>query len=79
MAMKRYKLVITLLLGAALIAMLFIWLGRVKPVEVLVSTVSTGPVQETVANTRAGTIEACRRAGIWNWKSRSSIWTVHWS
>ena len=64
MVMKRYKLAITLLLGAALIAALFTWLGREKPVEVLVRKVSTGPVQETVANTRAGTIEACRRAGI---------------
>ena len=64
MVIKRYRLLITLLLGAVIIAALFTWLGREKPVEVLVSKVSTGPVQETVANTRAGTIEACRRAGI---------------
>ena len=61
---KRYKLYITLLVIIAMIAALVVWLGRAKPVEVIVKTVSTGTVQETVANTRAGTIKACRRAGI---------------
>lgn len=39
-------------------------MGREKPVEVVVKKIDVGVVQETVANTRAGTIEACRRAGI---------------
>ncbi len=64
MPAKRYKLFVTLLVIAAAIAALVIWLSRDKPVEVMVKQVGIGKVQETVANTRAGTIEACRRAGI---------------
>jgi len=64
MLAKRFKLFITLLFIAAAITALFVWLSREKPVEVIVKKVDIGAVQETVANTRAGTIEACRRAGI---------------
>jgi len=61
---KRFKLFITLVFIAAAITALFVWLSREKPVEVVVKKLDVGAVQETVANTRAGTIEACRRAGI---------------
>lgn len=64
MPAKHHKLIVTLVVVAALIAALVYWLGRDKPVDVIVKTVGSGAVQETVANTRAGTIEACRRAGI---------------
>jgi HlyD family secretion protein len=64
MLSKRLKLIIVLFTGAAIILALALWLGRVKPVEVIVQTIETGIVQDTVANTRAGTIKACRRAGI---------------
>ena len=64
MLAKRYRLIITLLVIAAAIVALVAWLSRDKPVEVIVKKVDTGAVQETVANTRAGTIEACRRSGI---------------
>ena len=60
----RHKLIVTLVVVAAIIGALVYWLGRDKPVDVIVKTVGSGSVQETVANTRAGTIEACRRAGI---------------
>ncbi len=64
MLKKRIRLFIIFLIIVAAIAVLVVWLGREKPVEVLVKKVDVGSVQETVANTRAGTIEACRRAGI---------------
>lgn len=64
MRRQRFRLLITLLIIAAAIAAMVIWLGREKPVEVVVKKIDVGVVQETVANTRAGTIEACRRAGI---------------
>ena len=35
-----------------------------NPVEVAVHTVSRGWVEATVANTRAGTVKACRRAKL---------------
>jgi HlyD family secretion protein len=40
------------------------WLTRPKPVAVALVTVERGPVTATVANTRAGTVDACRRAGL---------------
>jgi HlyD family secretion protein len=64
MRTQRVRLFISLLIVVAAIAALVVWLGREKPVEVVVKKIDVGVVQETVANTRAGTIEACRRAGI---------------
>jgi len=40
------------------------WLTRPKPVAVTVVTVARGPVSATVANTRAGTVDACQRARL---------------
>jgi HlyD family secretion protein len=37
---------------------------RTKPVRVAVVTVERGEVLSTVSNTRAGTVDACRRAGM---------------
>jgi len=51
------------LIVAAAIA-LFWWSTRDAPVSVGVYTVAAGTVQSTVANTRAGTVDACRRARI---------------
>jgi len=56
-------------LGIALLVLLiviaaFAWLTRAKPVKVLVSPITTGTVEATVANTRAGTVEACQRTKL---------------
>jgi len=40
------------------------WALRPQPVEVVVTAVDQGTVERTVANTRAGTIKACRRAHL---------------
>ncbi len=37
---------------------------RPEPVEVVIRPVETGPVEKIVANTRAGTVEACRRTKL---------------
>lgn len=43
----------------------FIWLKtRPKPIEVFIKPVERGTVEKTVANTRAGTVDACRRAKL---------------
>jgi HlyD family secretion protein len=64
MAVKHIKLyTIVALIGIVLIG-LFMWFGRSKPVKVIVGQAEYGQVRDTVANTRAGTIKACRRAGI---------------
>lgn len=40
------------------------WVSRSKPISVAVAAVEKGIVEKTVANTRAGTVEACRRAKL---------------
>ncbi len=40
------------------------WKTRPEPVAVAVHAVSTGPVEATVSNTRAGSVEACRRTRL---------------
>ncbi len=40
------------------------WFARPHAVAVTVATVTPGKVRDTVANTRAGSIEACRRTGL---------------
>lgn len=64
MLKKHFKLFVSLAVIFAIAVVLYAWLGRSKPVAVVVKTVTYGTVQNTVANTRAGTIKACRRAGI---------------
>lgn len=54
---------ITLLLFALLAAWGW-WATRTKPVAVAVTAVEKGTVEKTVANTRAGTVKACRRAKL---------------
>ena len=57
------RLAIALTLVAILAAGLF-WLTRPKPVAVVVRAVETGTVEATLANTRAGTVEACQRTKL---------------
>jgi HlyD family secretion protein len=57
----RWFIVLLLLIGAAL----FFWYRmRPQPIEVLVTKVSRGTVEKIVANTRAGTLKACRTANL---------------
>lgn len=62
--MRRWTRLILLLLLAAGAAALWWWLARPEPVAVRVQAVERGVVEETVANTRAGTVKACRRAKL---------------
>ena len=57
------RLLLVLLVLAVLIAG-FKLLMRPKPIAVQVAVVDSGPVETTVANTRAGSITACRRAKV---------------
>ena len=52
------------LLLLALAGALWGWLGRPKPVAVLTERVGRGTVEATVANTRAGSVEACQRTRL---------------
>ena len=59
--MRRTLLILLCLIlaGGALF-----WLKRPQPLSVSVSEVSQGTVEATVANTRAGTVEACQRTRL---------------
>lgn len=59
--MKRIAIVAVLVL----VALAGAWfMTRPTPVAVALVTAERGPVAATVANTRAGTVDACRRAGL---------------
>jgi HlyD family secretion protein len=56
---------IAIIAALALVALAAGWyLTRPTPVAVTLVTAERGPVSATVANTRAGTVDACRRAGL---------------
>jgi HlyD family secretion protein len=59
----RRNIVLAALLVAVLAAAA-VWLARPKPLAVVVAQVGRGPVAATVANTRAGTVDACNRARL---------------
>ena len=62
--LKRIIKILLLLFFIALIAYGIRHYTRTKPLEVSVKAVSIGIVERTVANTRAGTVKACRRAKL---------------
>jgi len=64
MLRSRLKLLGFSLLVIAAMTAFILYLARPKPVDVIVATVTRGVVEDTTANTRAGTVKACRRAGI---------------
>jgi HlyD family secretion protein len=57
------RLVVLLIIGGAG-AVAWWYFSRPEPVSVRVQAVERGPVEKTVANTRAGTVKACRRARL---------------
>jgi HlyD family secretion protein len=59
--MKRFAIIAALLIVALAAA----WFTtRPEPIAVALVAAERGPVAATVANTRAGTVDACRRAGL---------------
>jgi HlyD family secretion protein len=59
--MKRIAVIAALVVAVLAAVWLF---TRPEPVAVTLVTAERGPVAATVANTRAGTVDACRRAGL---------------
>jgi HlyD family secretion protein len=52
------------LAALALVATALWWVGRPKPIVVAVAEVDRGKVESSIANTRAGTVEACQRTKL---------------
>ena len=59
--MKKMPVFLAIVAG---VAALLWWQSRPQPVAVVLATVERGPVEQTVANTRAGTVKACQRAAL---------------
>ncbi len=60
-------LVRRLLIALALVLLLaggLWWMGRPKPVPVVLKEIDLGRVESSIANTRAGTVEACQRTKL---------------
>jgi len=57
------RLLIAFLVAAA-IGAVFWWMGRPKPIAVAVREIDRGKVESSIANTRAGTVEACQRTKL---------------
>jgi HlyD family secretion protein len=64
MPSRRIVVILIAIVTVAILIAGFKFLARPKPVAVLVATVENGRVETTVANTRAGSVAACRRAKI---------------
>ncbi len=62
--MGKWRLFLILIITAVVISVLLFWLQRNKPIAVTLQQVSSGKIQRTVTNTRAGTLNACRRAKL---------------
>ena len=62
--MPAAKTVVLSITAAALIAGSLFWINRPKPITVVVSEVAHGEVEASIANTRAGTVEACQRTKL---------------
>lgn len=58
----KYKKLALIVLIAIAVAVLTGYLTRSKPIPVVLQTVGRGTVEASVSNTRAGTVNACRRA-----------------
>ncbi|MEY4675457.1 MAG: hypothetical protein RL148_3241 [Planctomycetota bacterium] len=63
-SMKTLRRFVVLLVVVGAAAAAWWWFTRPQPVVVRLHTVERGVVESTVANTRAGTIRATRRAGL---------------
>jgi HlyD family secretion protein len=64
-SVSRYALRAAIVLGVVIAAGVLFWrVSRPQPVAVVLAQVERGRVEATVANTRAGTVNACRRARL---------------
>ena len=59
--MRRIAIVVT---GLVLLGLAFAWFSRAQPIPVILQEVAPGKVESTLANTRAGTVEACLRTKL---------------
>lgn len=59
---SRYKKIAIIAIAATALVIGIVYLTRSKPIPVVLQKVERGTVEASVSNTRAGTVNACRRA-----------------
>src|SRR5512137_2944078 len=59
--MRRIALVVAIF---AIVGLAIAWFTRSAPLPVVLKDVAPGKVEATLANTRAGTVEACQRTKL---------------
>ena len=59
-----YRRLLIILVVIAAGAAAFWWIGRPKPIAVALREIDRGRVESSIANTRAGTVEACQRTKL---------------
>ena len=59
--MRRVVIILLILISAATA---YWWFSRPKPLTVVLEEVAAGRVESSIANTRAGTVEACQRTKL---------------
>jgi len=59
--MRKAAVIVVIL---ALLGLAFFWFSRPKPIPVVLKEVALGRVEASLANTRAGTVEACQRSKL---------------
>lgn len=62
--MHKLKIFIGFITLFLIVGASIFWLQRNKPIAVTLATVERGAIERTVTNTRAGTLNACRRAKL---------------
>ena len=62
--MSTFKTLVVVVLSATVVVSAVYWAQRNKPIPVTLTTVESGEIERTVTNTRAGTLNACRRARL---------------
>jgi HlyD family secretion protein len=61
---RKIRRILILLVIVVLVVIAILYFSREEPLAVVIQKVESGRVESTVANTRAGTVKACRRAGL---------------
>ena len=61
---KKHRIILITATSVVVVVLFLTWAKRPKPIDIIIASADQGEVQRTVTNTRAGTLKACRRAGL---------------
>jgi HlyD family secretion protein len=62
--LRNLFITVTVVIAVTLTVLGFWWFGQTKPVAVVLKEIDRGKVEASIANTRAGSVEACVRTKL---------------